>query len=892
MTFVLHRNIADWLCGVWQRLTRRGGGDAADCAVGLSAQQVKVLQLDSGRHVVFAAPGTGKTELLVRRMRRALNAGIPHEQMACLTFTNRAARSMRERAGALTEKVFVGNFHSYAALFLKTRGRLGYGRGIIDEHDALELLKEAVGIVFAAFVAEDAPGSGMAQGTVKDYREAVMATAQHYFQVGNMRRLKCPGRVIVSYQELLDCKIAGGRWSRRQNPVSREVLERLLGEVEREYRAIKKALAVMDFDELLAECLGYLCREQAVPQVGAYQWIQVDEAQDLNECQWELLHRMLAPGGHLVVFADREQAIYSFMGASSRSLNEAVRQMRVHDLQLNYRSPAQLLRVFTTYAREELKVRPTWRTALNVPHNPLALGRLESVTADDERRAICRYIVPKMLQDGAKSVAVLLRTNQQAAAMSNALERAKLRHFKVSAEDVFHYAVTRDFMDWLHVLADPRQRLPWVRVLKKAAHIKTFKEARRMVNDLTANHLLPHWLFSCGGEAERCAPLRLLRWLEKGRLVLFDTETTGTDIGQDDIVQFAAVELIDGVPGRELNLFLQTDRSLDASQAVHGITQEKLRQTGLSRDEALRQICAFLGDSAVVAHNLPFDARMLEANLRRAGLAGMRAGSGEGFCTLELARALDRDAPSHRLRDLLARYRLSGVNSHDALDDVRATVNLLLYLRDRLAEQEEPMRQACMRHGNTFAKALQRVGERLAMHWDNWCEEVDFQSLFDEFLALDDPAYYEEEHVLEVRRKLLRHMTHCVERQPLYRLLDEPLRAYRLYRESDLIMPEDRLVVSTVHRAKGLEFDSVVVAQVHDRNFPSFFSITKEAKMEDARCLYVAMTRARRQLVVSWPKNNDNGYPVGPSPFLRAVAPLFPEINVPGGSGRAASRRG
>ena len=92
-------------------------------------------------------------------------------------------------------------------------------------------------------------------------------------------------------------------------------------------------------------------------------------------------------------------------------------------------------------------------------------------------------------------------------------------------------------------------------------------------------------------------------------------------------------------------------------------------------------------------------------------------------------------------------------------------------------------------------------------------------------------------------------------RQTASRLLHREFQRYTLYRESDLITDEDRLVISTIHRAKGLEFDSVVIAGAHDQNFPCFFAKTPNAVIEEARILFVAMSRAKWRLVISAPQS-------------------------------------
>ncbi|HPQ42524.1 MAG TPA: UvrD-helicase domain-containing protein, partial [bacterium] len=110
----------------------------------LSPDQQNILNLSSGKHVVAAPPGTGKTELLVRRLKKALDQGFPPEKMACLTFTNRAARNMQERIGDIPDTLHVGNFHAFCIKYLKRIRQFTSHNAILDEEDAEMLLTFAL----------------------------------------------------------------------------------------------------------------------------------------------------------------------------------------------------------------------------------------------------------------------------------------------------------------------------------------------------------------------------------------------------------------------------------------------------------------------------------------------------------------------------------------------------------------------------------------------------------------------------------------------------------------------------------------------------------------------------------------------------------------------------
>ena len=187
------------------------------------------------------------------------------------------------------------------------------------------------------------------------------------------------------------------------------------------------------------------------------------------------------------------------------------------------------------------------------------------------------------------------------------------------------------------------------------------------------------------GKADDTLPARFLQSYERDRLVVFDTETTGLDRRRDDIVQIAALEILDGEPGREFEVYLDTDRDLSATEPIHHISKAYLADHATDREEALRGFLDFVGESPLVAHNLDYDWEILHHNLARAGLSNPLRKE-RAFDSIALARRLYPHCASYRLESLLETLGVEGVNSHNALDDVRATANLLRHLSIRIRE--------------------------------------------------------------------------------------------------------------------------------------------------------------------------------------------------------------
>ena len=184
--------------------------------------------------------------------------------------------------------------------------------------------------------------------------------------------------------------------------------------------------------------------------------------------------------------------------------------------------------------------------------------------------------------------------------------------------------------------------------------------------------------------------LRLAECARNGRVVVFDTETTGCTT-YDEICQIAAAEYVHGKLSRTLALYIYPTCEMNPfAEMVHGLSLDFLREHGLEPEEAMRQFFEFVGDDVLlVAHNATFDMRMVRQECRTFGLCFAPQGL-ETCDTLALSRRLRPDLPSHKLSYLIDALDIDAVNSHDALDDALACAGVFFtFLRQAVAKQEQ-----------------------------------------------------------------------------------------------------------------------------------------------------------------------------------------------------------
>lgn len=778
-------------------------------------EQQVVIGLNKGSHLVLAPPGSGKTDILALRLAGAIQKGVAADTMLCVTFTNRAARNMRIRVGEISQKPpFIGTLHTFGYGFLIANRLIPANTVLLDDEDARKMIEDSI-----TTVEED---QRLKSGIT-------VANAMRYVQCYEQNRLKLMG-VAQPYDStaFLDAVAEG-------------------------YRLIKQQCCSIDFDDVLHIMLQSLQNGSAIKRC-AFQWVQVDEVQDLSKLQWLIVKGLLAPDAHVVYFGDFDQSIFSFMGASHGTLEAFTAGVEVHHLEENFRSPPSLINFFNDFAaanlpsRKELVLRPG-----NSKESAADEGKVKVINVSGEfvheAAKIASRLVPTLISKYPRT-AILTRTNGDADTVSEQLRQNSIEHFRVSGFDLFSRRVIKDAMAFLRALNSPMDRLAWVRMFVVFGGVTSLRASRELVNEMFEAGMTP---LDCFEDIYSSSQLRpFLNSMSKGRCVLFDTETTGLNPEQADIVQIAAIEFMDGKPtGKEFEVFLHTSQDLSATSGIHGIDAERLLKDGIEPRVGLQQFVSFCGDSCVAGHNVRFDLDMIASNLSRVGLQWEPLGG--VFDTLPLTRVLHPRLMSYKLAYLLEALKVDGTNSHNALDDVRATGALAQRLLS------DAMRHASEREKilHTYQKYTSRFVANLEPLW------ADITAMMNEDGNLSQPIGRFFQHANEVVKyslepdelgyvkTLVKFLSIDTKKLSVRKALAHLVPELSTYSEADLITGEEKVVVSTVHKAKGLEFEAVVVTSCVQDVYPFFSSKAAEKIEEDARLLYVGLTRAKVAIAYS-----------------------------------------
>ena len=859
----------------------------------LDKYQVPVVEASQGYHLVLASPGCGKTHILAERIRYARERGVKYEDMLCLTFTNRAAREMTNRiqkvVGGDFSELMVGNVHRFCSKFLFEQGRIPADSAIIDDEEAVSII--------ADYRNEDEEGVTRDFNRYKGYQTIIFF--QHFiYQMEHQHPWKyylhpesftdddreAVKHICASQKIEYDEQAVVNIYHHAQEYMDEANTPGLDGKTADRIRVLlwkmyyancyaryKEENHLFDFEDLLLYTYDIY---RSDPTCKRYPWIQVDEVQDLNGMQLAIIDLLTAEDNPMVMYlGDEQQAIFSFMGAKVETLTLLKMRCKgnIHHLQRNHRSPKYLLDVFNDYAEKQLKIDPELLPLSDNDTKATSgdLRIIHSSTIEAEHKDITTEALSLYEQNKEERTAVIVSANSDADRISEAMTEAGLTHFKVSGRDLFDTPDVKLLLAHLSVLSNEHNSIAWTRVMKGVHAFPSHALARRFNWKLKQLALSPSDFLLY---PESCYTAEFLRAYNEEEIVVFDTETTGLNVFQDDIIEIAAIRIRGGeVVGEPLDLYIETDKPIlpmlgDKENPMYAIYHEKM-STGelLSPSDALRRFLAYVGTSPILGHNANYDYNILDNNLQRYCKDTMQAHDIRCFDSLKLIRLLAPSLHSYKLESLLETFHLAGVNSHQAIDDVKATVSLVRLCAEK-AREKQAQQEAFIHHPKVkpFANVLRsNYGERYREAVNRLYKlSTDHEPALVNELSAAYNAFHSDGLINDIPRLdyILRYLRiDMLTDEPVANALAPQLSQYIMdintLKEADFCNSKsilERIYVTTVHKAKGLEFDNVIIFDAADGRYPNAYNKTKQQDEEDARKFYVAMSRAKRRLFIAY----------------------------------------
>ena len=855
--------------------------------------QREVLEADGGFHLVLASPGCGKTQILSERVRLAHRQGVPFADMLCLTFTNRAARGMFERIHATVgdddsvEQMFVGNVHRFCSRFLFAHELVAADSAIIDDEETVSII--------ARYLDED---EEKVNGDFhrRRYYSQVMQLSHLVHQVvnGHPREVRLhpealEGEDVASLQQVcgvqrmaftpqaLDdiyrhadfylSQLDGEGYRGKNVGRMRQTLQKL--SLAHSYEKYKADHHLLDFEDLLILTFDILQNDSA-HQYPRYRWVQVDEVQDLNPLQLSLVDLLTAPGATVMYLGDEQQAIFSFMGAKLDGI-ERLRSRcsgHIHHLGVNHRSPSYLLRVFNDYAEKLMGISPELLPVAadqdGGQGNELRI--VHSNDMEDEFGDVGRMVAACLRYTDTETMAVIVNSNSDAQRMSETLQAAHIPHFKISGDDMFSTPEVKCLFAHFDVLSNELNFMAWTRIVRGLGVLSTSAACRAFVQGFKSRAMMPSDVLVYDSSTYMN---EFVEAADAGDIVVFDTETTGLNVFEDDILQIAAKKMRGGriVPGSGFCVYLRSDRPIPAmlGDVVNPIIEERKHHELLPPAEGISRFLAYAEGCVLLGHNADYDYHILSENMRRC-LPGRSLEQLHPVCfdSLRIIRLLRPDLKRFKLKSLLEELGLEGQNSHLADDDVFATCSLVAYCLDK-AREVVPRQREWLQGGNVkaYVTFLRQYYQQLYLH--------DREILYHRHLNGSEPILVEEMRSvykwmrLEHRFHEVRGFGHILDylaqdlidakaTPSLKEQIDAHVVELNTLKEADLCgssSMNERVYVTTVHKAKGLEYDNVFIFDAVDGRYPNYYTKGDERMVkEDARKFYVALSRARKRIRV------------------------------------------
>lgn len=413
---------------------------------GLNPEQQDAVQTLRGPLLVLAGAGSGKTRVVTFRIANLIRHGIAPDRILAVTFTNKAAREMRERVTqmigpkrrlrrgeAAPPAPVVGTFHSNCVQILRRHAtRLGYPErfAIYDRSDQESTARDV-----------------LRQLRVHD---GMMKPAEFLSHVSRWKN-------------------AGVRFDQAAELATSDA-EHVAASGYRRYQQAIKLCGAMDFDDLLL-CTDQLFREfEEIRKLeaGRYDHVLVDEYQDTNQSQYSIIRHLVGEHRNLCVVGDDDQSIYGWRGAEVQHILNFGKDWpdaKVVRLEANYRSTTAILEMANRLiafnkTRHDKVLRPA-RAGGKPPRVLQFKNEVEEARGitDEIRRVLDRGV------HEPRDFAILFRTNEQPRVFETELRKAKVPYSLVGSQSFFDRKEVRDLLSYLKVVDNPKDEVSLLRII-------------------------------------------------------------------------------------------------------------------------------------------------------------------------------------------------------------------------------------------------------------------------------------------------------------------------------------------------------------------------------------------------------------------------------------------
>lgn len=419
-----------------------------DYIKGLNERQKSAVLHINGPLMIIAGAGSGKTKVLTTRIAHLLASGVDAFNILALTFTNKAAKEMKERIEHIlgnneARNLYIGTFHSVFARILRGEAhRLGYPNHftIYDTDDAKSVIKSVV--------------------------NELNLDDKHYKPATIYNRISSAKNALVTAEEYANDYAIQQEDARSNRPA--------IGKIFAAYSKRCFKNGAMDFDDLLIKMYELLKHfpEALSKYQRKFRYILIDEYQDTNPAQYEIIKLLGAMHENVCVVGDDAQSIYSFRGATIQNILQFQKDyddVKVIKLEQNYRSTQNILDVANkVISQNKGQIEKTLFTE-NVAGEKIKLARTQS--DNDEGKFVADNIQEQKLRNHYhnRDFAILYRTNAQSRAFEEALRRMGIAYTIYGGISFYQRKEVKDYISYLRVIVNPNDEEALKRIINYPA---------------------------------------------------------------------------------------------------------------------------------------------------------------------------------------------------------------------------------------------------------------------------------------------------------------------------------------------------------------------------------------------------------------------------------------
>ncbi|TVZ55062.1 DNA helicase-2/ATP-dependent DNA helicase PcrA [Lutibacter sp. Hel_I_33_5] len=411
------------------------------------AQKDAVLQKE-GPMIIIAGAGSGKTRVLTYRIAHLMQEGIDAFNILSLTFTNKAAREMKERIAGVVgvseaKNLWMGTFHSVFARILRSEAdKLGYPSNftIYDTQDSVRLI---TAIIKEMSLDKDRYKAKQILNRISSFKNSLI-TVRAYFNNSDLQEADLHAsrpRVGDIYKEYVD-------------------------------RCFKSG--AMDFDDLLLRTNELLARfpEVLAKYQDRFRFIMVDEYQDTNHSQYIIVRALADRFQNICVVGDDSQSIYSFRGANIQNIlnfQKDYPDVKTFKLEQNYRSTSNIVNAANSVIEKNKTKLDKEVWTQNDAGESIKVMR--TISDGEEGRYVAQSIWENMMnhQLTADSFAILYRTNAQSRAMEDALRKKDIKYKIYGGISFYQRKEIKDLLSYLRILINPNDEEALKRIINYPA---------------------------------------------------------------------------------------------------------------------------------------------------------------------------------------------------------------------------------------------------------------------------------------------------------------------------------------------------------------------------------------------------------------------------------------